>query len=155
MEYESDQNFIRLEEKYDRRFVESASCKQYAERLLANLQEKNPKYEFAAHSDATAYPPNSYWRVLARLPKGRPLPDAELKKLRRAAKAILKNVEAKYPGIGESFQKQMKEDARRKSKEHAVAHGYGVRFADEPERRGCFGVLVVLLMILRGLTWRA
>ncbi len=144
---ENDTRLDRLEEKYDRRCVESAQCKLYAERLMANLQTKYDQYEFAAHTDATGYPPNSYWRILARMPKGRPLPEAELKKLQGAAKAILRNIEKKYPGVGERYQKQMNEEARFHSKKQAAAIGFGVRFADEKPRRGCLWVLLVFLFL--------
>ena len=147
-EGEPDEEFTRLEEKYDRRYVESASCQLYAERLLANLQEKNSKYEFAAHTDAIGYPPNSYWRILARLPKGRPMPEAELKKLQRAAKAILRNIEKKYPGVGELHQKQMNEEARRRTRKQLAAFGFGVRFADEKPRTGCLWVVLVILCLI-------
>ena len=54
-----------IEEKYDRWYVESASCRLYAERLLENLRNANSDLQFAAHTDATGWPANSYWRLLA------------------------------------------------------------------------------------------
>lgn len=52
--HDNGKPLTKLEDKYDCRYVESASCRYYAERLLENLQSKNERYEFAAHTDATA-----------------------------------------------------------------------------------------------------
>lgn len=133
--HENDKPTAKLEDKYDRRYVESASCRLYAERLLENLQTKNEKYQFAAHTDATAWPPNSYWRIVVRKPNGRPVSEAELTKLQRAAKAILRNVEKKYPGVGDKEQAKATKDAERKLKKDYAAMGLKVTLPGE--RRGC------------------
>lgn len=144
--HENDKPYGRLEDKYDRRFITSASCKLYAERLLENLQKKYDQYEIAAHTDATAWPRNSYWRILIRKSQAKPIPERELTKIKQSAKAILRNVEKKYPGVGEKEQSKAKKAAKRDIRNLASAHGYKVRFAGEKEKkRGCLFALLALL----------
>ncbi len=94
----------REDAKYDKFCLESAACELYAERLINNLTEKYPKYQFAAHTDPYAHPPNGYWRILGRAASGKSIASKDYSKLKRAAKAILRNVEKKYPGEGEKAQ---------------------------------------------------
>lgn len=89
----------KAENLYDRIYVQSTECEGYAERALEILIEKFPRYQFAAHSDATAFPANSYWRILATTESRRAINKEQMRKIRAAATRILKNVEAKYPEI--------------------------------------------------------
>lgn len=150
--HESDKPSTRLEEKYDRRYVESASCRLYAERLLENLQSKNEKFQFACHTDATAWPRNSYWRVLVRKADGKPLTGQDLAKLKRAAKAILRNIEKKYPGIGDEEQRSARQSAERQLKKDAAAIGLGVRLPGDKQRSGCLTFLAIVFALLAALS---
>jgi hypothetical protein len=136
--WENEKPTTRLEEKYDRRLVESASCRLYAERLLENLRKQNDSLSFAAHTDATGWPPNSYWRIVVRKANGKPVSDEQLGKLKRAAKAILRNIEAKYPDIGAKTQEDARTAAEKRMKAEYREMGIGIAFAREKrEKRGC------------------
>lgn len=120
----TDKPIDRLEAVYDSRYVGSADCRPYAVRVLEILKERHPKYVFAAHTDITAHPPNSYWRIVVRSPGGKPVRGADLGKLQAAAKAIYRNVAAKYPGAAEA--------------EQAAAHAQAANdVAQSPKPRGC------------------
>jgi hypothetical protein len=137
-----------IEDKYHRWYVESAPCRLYAERLLANLRNANSGLQFAAHTDATGWPANAYWRLLARMPNGKPLLAKKLKKLQRAAKAILRNIEKKYPDIGTTTQHEARLAAEKRIKEDLKRHGLGVRLSHEQPtetpRRGCLLSILTL-----------
>lgn len=98
--WENDRSLDRLEAKYDRRYVESAECRFYAERIMDHLQNEFVKYRFAAHTDPMGWPPNAYWRIVVRSAKGKPIPDGELTNVKSAAKAVLENVRLTHPDIG-------------------------------------------------------
>lgn len=83
------------ETKYDRRYVISSEHPWHVERLLEHLRSKFPKYEFAAHTD---YLNRKWWRIVARTTSCRAIPVGQMKKIRSAARAILRNIEAKYSG---------------------------------------------------------
>jgi hypothetical protein len=138
-----------VENKYSRWYVGSASCRLYAERLLENLRSSNSQCQFAAHTDATAWPTNSYWRVLARTPSGKPLVAKNLKKVQQAARALLRNIEKKYPDIGKTTQDHARLAAQKHMRDGLKRFGLGVRFANEhaseAPRRGCLLSIVMLL----------
>lgn len=108
-----DQIPRKLEAQYDRLYVESAECEQHADRALEILSDRFPNHQFAAHSDATTSPPNSYWRILATTTTGRPLSKQKVEKVRAAAKRIVRNISDKYP---ESAEQHRNEVAKRKSR---------------------------------------
>lgn len=138
--HENDKPRSRLEEKYDRRYVESANCRLYTERLIENLRAKNAEFVFAAHTDATAWPRNSWWRIVVRKGNGQPVPGAELGKLKRAAKAILRNIEEKYPGVGAKEQEAANKAAEDKLKADYAKMGLKLSFPKT--KRGCLLCLI-------------
>jgi len=144
----------KAEDRYDKFLVESAECKLYAERLIANLADKNPKYQFAAHTDPFGYPPNSYWRVLVRSATRKAITSQSLHELMRSAKAILKNVEKKYPGEGA----KAREEAEKAQEATFEKDGIRIKKMDggmqvsvKGSGAGCMSVLVLITSAL-GLT---
>ena len=82
------------EKRYDNRYLVSAAHELHAERVIENLQAKYPQLQFAAH---TNFNDRKWWHILVRTKSERAPSAKERKNLRSAAKAILRNVEAKYP----------------------------------------------------------
>lgn len=103
----------KIESFYDNIYVQSTECEDYAERALEILSERYPSYEFAAHSDATALPPNSYWRLLATTESGRAINREQMRKIRAAAKRILENIEAKYSEVAAKQQREIEKKTKR------------------------------------------
>ena len=103
----------KIESYYDNIYVQSTECEDYAERALEILRERYPRYEFAAHSDATTLPPNSYWRLLAKTQSGRAINKEQMRKIRGAAKRILLNIEAKYPEVAEKQHREIEKKSKR------------------------------------------
>jgi hypothetical protein len=143
----------RAEAKYDKFCLASAECKLYAERLIANLADKNPTYQFAAHTDPFGHPPNSWWRVLVRSASGKAITSQAFQKLEPSAKAILRNVEKKYPGEGKKAQEAAEKAHEAKLKKQGVSIKKvdgGVRVSVKGSGSGCM-LLVVLITSALGL----
>jgi hypothetical protein len=87
----------RADERLDDRYVESTQHKLHAERLLASLQGRYTDLNFAAYTDPRAYPKYSWWRIVVCAKGGKAPSYEKLRKIQRAAKAILENIANKYP----------------------------------------------------------
>jgi hypothetical protein len=145
----------RAEATYEKFCLASADCRLYAERLIANLADKNPKYQFAAHTDLFGHPPNSCWRVLVRSVTGKAITSEAFASLQRSAKAILRNVEKQYPGEGKKAQEVAeKAHVAKLAKQGVIIKKVdgGVRVSVKGRKNGCMSVLVLLVASALGLT---
>lgn len=64
----------------------------------------------------------------------------------------MRNVENKYPGLGEAEQKESRQAAERQLKKDAAAIGLGVKLPGDTNGKGCLFFIVILFALLAALT---